>query len=261
MKIRLLPICFFAVIYTFFACKEDDVPVITGDIKGFVSLIDCYGFSSQDKSGIQVQLSNETIFMEEFADAEGRYLFEDLPFGNYRIHLIKENYIERKLDFRFNHVGGDVPTMTHQTMNQISEFWFGIDSLAYNGSYKLNIYLQAYEVNKPFASNISPPINYIHCFFSQSPDVSAQNYDDSFIKSLPDFSPSNLYNIYWVWYGGWYNFLNDYTGTIYCRVYPQTFYDEMWFPITSDPHEVRPETLGKPSEVFAFTLDEIIRDF
>jgi hypothetical protein len=261
MKIKLLHSCFFLSIFTFFACKKDEVPILTGDIKGLVSLIDCYGYASQDKSDIQVQLSNETVFIEELTDAEGRYLFEDLPFGKYQIHLIKENFIERISDFQFNHVGGDVPTMTSQTMNQIPDFWFEIDSLAYNGSYRLNIYLQAFEVNKPFASNLSPPIHYIHCFFSQSPNVSAENFDNSFIEFLPDFSSNNLYNIYWVWYGGWYNFLNDYTGTIYCRVYPPTYYQEMWFPNTSDPHEVMPETLGKPSEVFAFTLDEIIRDF
>jgi hypothetical protein len=261
MKIRLLNIFFFVATYTFFACKKEDVPILTGDIKGYVSLIDCYGFPSQDKSGIQVQLSNETILMEALTDAEGHYSFEDLPFGNYRIHLVKENYIERNSDFQFLHIGGDVPTLTHQIMNQIPEYWFGIDSLSYNGSSKLNIYLQAYEVNKPFATNISPPITYLHCFFSQSPNVSAENYENSFIETPTNYSPDNLYKIYWVWYGGWYNFLNNYTGTIYCRVYPQTFYDEMWFPNNSDPHTVRPETLGKPSEVFAFILDEITRDF
>jgi hypothetical protein len=261
MKIKPLHICYFLVIFPFIACKKDDVPTLTGDIKGLVSLIDCYGYALQDKSSVKVQLSNETIFMEALTDAEGRYSFEDLPFGKYRIHLVKENYIESILDFRLNHVGGAVPTMTSQTMNQIPEFWFGIDSLAYNGSYRLNIYLQAFEVNKPFATNQSPPVHFIHCFFSQSPNVSAENYDNSFIDFLPDYSPINLYDIYWVWYGGWYNFLNDYTGTIYCRVYPQTSYQEMWFPNTSDPHEVRPETLGKPSEVFAFTLGEITRDF
>lgn len=261
MKIKLLYICFFVGVGAFFACKKDEVPILKGDVKGIVSLNDCYGYALQDKSGVQVQLSNETVFMEQFTDAEGRYLFEDLPFGNYRINLIKENYIESIQDFRFRHVGGAAATLTSQTMNQIPEFWFGIDSLAYNGSFKLNIYLQAYEVNKPFATNISPPIHYIHVFFSQSPDVSAENFTNSFIEFLPDYSPIDLYDINWVWWGGWYNFLNDYTGTIYCRVYPQTNYEEMWFPNTSDPHDVMPETLGKPSEVFAFALDEISRVF
>lgn len=257
MKIKLLHICFFVIIYTLIACKKDELPVLEGDIKGLVSLLDGYGCPLQDKSGVQVQLSNETVFMEGVTDTDGRYSFENIPFGNYRINLIKENYIDSILDFRLSHVGGDAPTMTSQTMNEIPEYWFSIDSLAYNGSYKLNIYLQAYEVNKPLVNTLK----YIHCFFSQSPDVSSENFDNSILEFLPDYSQNNLYTIYWVWWQGFYNFLNDYTGTIYCRVYPQTYCSEMWFPNTAGPHKVFPETLGKPSDVFTFTLDEITRDF
>ncbi len=257
MKIKLLHIFLFLVIYGLFACKKNDVPILKGDIIGKVSLIDEYGNSLQDNSGVQVQLSSETVSEIEMTNVDGHYSFENIPFGNYHINLIRENYIESVLDFRLSHVGGDAPTITDQKMNQIPGYWFAIDSLAYDGFFKLNIYLQAFEVNKPMVNTLK----YVHCFFSGSPDVSYENFDYSFIFFPTDYSQTNTYTINWVWWAGYYNFMNDYTGTVYCRVYPQTYFKEMWNLNNLNSPLILPETLGKPSEVFAFTVAEIIRDF
>jgi hypothetical protein len=257
MKNKLFHISFLLVIFTLFACKKDNVPILKGDIKGTISLYDAYGYTVPDKSGVQVQLTSKNIFMESSTDANGRYTFEDMPYGNYDLNLIKKNYIESKLDFRLGHVGGDAATITSQTMNEIPEYWFDIDSLFYDGSYKLDIFLHAYGVNKPFTNSWT----YLHCFFSHSPDVSCDKFDNNFIDFLYQTSKNNQFEIYWMWWHNYYIFLNDYTGTIYCRVYPQTYCDEMWYDNGPGPHEVKNGTLGKPSEVFAFTLDKITRKF
>ena len=91
-----------------------------------VSLIDGYGFPVSDKSGVQVQLTGEDTELETTTDSDGRYIFQDIPFGNYHINLIRENYVEKDLNFSFGHIGGDAPTAISQVMNEIPEYqlWY-----------------------------------------------------------------------------------------------------------------------------------------
>ena len=248
---KLLPFCYLMVLFVFLACEDEDVPVLTGDIKGTVHIYDGYGYPLQDKSGVRVQLINPETLMEKTTDEEGRYSFENIAFGNYQINLIKENYIESILDFHLNHAGGEAATITSQTLNEIPEYRFAIDSIVYNGFNRLFLYFEAIETNK----NIESYYVYVHCFFSQSPDVSSENYENSFIIRTSNISGTNKFTDDWWWWNNSYNFLNNYTGTIYCRVYIQTYCYEMWPEIQLGPHEVIPETLGKSSEVFAFTVE------
>jgi hypothetical protein len=95
---------------------------------------------------------------------------------------------------------------------------------------------------------------YVQCFFSQSPDVSCENFENSFIWMTS--SHTALYYSFW---SGFNYFLREYTGTVYCRIYPQTYYDEIWGGIDANPHPIYPETLGPPSEVFSFTVEGITR--
>jgi len=251
MKNKLLPTCFFIVIFAFSACEENNAPILTGDVDGSVSVFDGYGYSLPDRSGVQVQLTGEDVVMEGATDEDGRYSFEDIPFGNYRINLVKENYIEGVLDFRLSHAGGDAPTRTSQVLNEIPEYGLAIDSIIYNGYNTLFFYLKAAEAD---TSIVSSSI-YVNCFFSESPDVSYENYDHSFIGVIYNQSANNVFEMQWTWWYGSDNFLNDYTGTLYCRVYPQTYFYEMWPEDDSSPYDVIPETLGKPSEVFSFDVD------
>jgi hypothetical protein len=257
MKNLFLPACFLFLMVAFLACEEDEAPVLTGEINGTVSLFDGYGYSLPDRSGVQVQLKGEDVLMESATDVDGHYTFQDVPYGGYKVNLVKENYVESILNFGLGHAGGDAPTLTSQTMNEIPEYHYIIDSITYNGSSKLYFYLQSVGANGTF-NNIT---RYVHCFFSQSADVSCDNYENSFIDFLSYSSQSEFCNLYWVWYGGYYRFLNDYTGTVYCRIYPQTPCQEMWFSNVAGPHVVLPETLGEPSEVFAFTKEGITRNF
>jgi hypothetical protein len=69
----------------------------------------------------------------------------------------------------------------------------------------------------------------------------------------------SFYCDWWWWYIS-YNPIKDYTGTIYCRFYTQTYYVEIYPTNDSKPYDVRMETMGKPSEVFSFTIAGITRD-
>jgi hypothetical protein len=97
---------------------------------------------------------------------------------------------------------------------------------------------------------------YVHCFFSQSPDVSCENYENSFMWITS--SRTALYYTFWY---GYYNFLKEYTGTVYCRIYPQAYFNEIWNGATANPHPAYLETLGPPSEVFSFTVEGITRTY
>lgn len=238
-------------------CQKDEAPILTGVINGKVLIYDGYGAELQNKSGVEVQLANHDYFIGTSTDSEGKYTFEHVPFGNYSINLIKDNYVESILDFRISHVGGIAPTTTSQILSEIPDYKLVIDSLAYNGSNKLKINIHAIEESKLIESS---PI-YVHFFFSQSSDISYQNYEHSFIALTYNGLRNSNFEFNWWWWDQSYNFLNDYTSTVYCRAYPQTFCKEMYPKRELGPYDVIPETLGRPSEVFEFTIEEILRDF
>jgi len=258
MKIKFLPFCFLAIAFAFYGCKKDVVPVLKGDIKGIVSIIDGYGYSLQNRSNVKVLLSSDKLVLEDSTDTNGQYSFKNIPFGSYRINLVRKNYIESILDFRLSHIGGEAPTITSQTLNEIPEYKYTIDSLTYNGYSRLLFYLKANDANKPISESSSM---YVHFFFSQSPDVSFDRYDNSFVTLIFKSPGNNIFVGDWWWWDISYNFLKTYSGTIYCRVYPQVFYQEMWPENDLGPWNVVNESLGKPSEVLSFTLDKITRNF
>jgi hypothetical protein len=234
------------------ACEETDAPVLEGDIHGTVSLNDAYGFPMSDKSNVQVQLTGEDTELETTTDSYGRYMFQDLPFGKYYINLNKENYIEADRNFSVDHIGGNAPTSSSMVMNEIPEYYYGIDSMTQYPPYSnFNIYMHVIGATKTFKEYTN---FYVHCFFSQSPDVSCENYENSFMWITS--SHAALYFTFWY---GTNHFLNDYTGTVYCRIYAQAYYYDIWEGATSNPHPIYQETLGPPSEVFSFTVEGITR--
>jgi hypothetical protein len=234
------------------ACEEKDAPVLEGDIHGRVSLIDGYGYSLTDKSGVQVRLTGENTELETTTDRDGRYIFQDIPFGNYHINLIRENFIAYSRNISFGHLGGTAPTVTDLVIYGIPEFRYGIDSMIYDGSAHFNIYMHTIGATKAFTYSLI----YVHFFFSRSPDVSCDNYENSFVDVLPH---NDNMDLYWMFWYGYYNFLKDYSDTVYCRVYPQTNCNYLWYTPDAGPHPIYPETLGPPSGVFSFTVEGITR--
>ena len=236
------------------ACQEKDAPGLEGNIHGLVSMVDSYGFPISDKSGVHVQLTGTDTELETTTDSYGRYIFQDLPFGKYYINLIRENYVEEYRNFSIHHIGGDASTSISQVMREIPGYYYGIDSMACSTyRYNFNIYIHTFAATKAFAEYTN---FFVHCFFSQSPDVSCENFKISFIW--------DTYNnaVHYTFFQGFYNFLNEYTGTVYCRIYPQTYYYDLWKDaFTANPQPVYPETLGPPSEVFSFTVEGITKPY
>jgi hypothetical protein len=240
----------FVLLLTLIACGEKDAPVLEGDIHGSVSLVDAYGYSVTDVSGLQVKLTGEKTELETTTDQYGQYEFQDVPFGNYHSKLIRENYVEENLDYSFGHIGGDAPTKITQIMHEMPDFRYEIDSMSYT-PYHFNVYMHTVGVTKTFTNTFL----LVHCFLSQSPDVSCYKYENSFIDFI-----FGEYDINWTFWSGYYNFMEGFSGTLYCRVYPQIYCNEIWYDNdTPGPHPIIPETLGTPSEVFAFTVGGMTR--
>jgi hypothetical protein len=240
----------FVLLLTLVACGEKDAPVLEGDIHGRVSLVDEYGYPITDKSGVKVRLTGEDTELETTTDSYGHYIFQNMPFGIYQINLTRENYVEKDWNVSFGHAGGEAPAAISQVMNKVPEFHYGIDSMRYDGYY-FYIYLHIIDPTKAFSDDVTC---YVHCFFSQSPDVSCENFENSFMWLT--YGHNALYYSFGYAHN---NFLMEYTGTVYCRIYAQTYYNEVWEGALAYPHPVYPETLGPPSEVFSFTVEGITR--
>jgi hypothetical protein len=257
MERKILFTCLFAAVISFTACKDDDSePVVTGDIIGTVSINDGYGYSITDRSNVQVELSNESTFLARTTNAGGQYTFDGVPSGDYRIHLVKENFVESILDFQLSHAGGTAPTLTSQTLNEIPGYKYVIDSFAYKGDI-LYYNVEVIEAQKPI---LNSPI-FANCFFSKSPDVTSKKFEHCFITELYPGSEDNVFEGSWSYWNVAQNVLKDFTGTIYCRFYPQTFYQEIYPLNGSVLYDIRLETLGNPSNVFSFTLEGITQEF
>lgn len=240
----------FVLLLVITACQEKDAPVLEGDIHGKVSMVDSYGFPISDYSGVQVQLTGENTELVTTTDSYGRYTFKGLPYGNYHINLIRENFISFNRNLSISHIGGVAPSSISQVMNEIPEYYYGIDSVTYYPSnLQFNIYMHTIGTTKAFAEYTN---FYINCFFSQSPDVSSENFEYSFM-----WLTSSHTSLRYTFRYGSKIFLNDYTGIVYCRIYPQTDYDSKWEAADPSPHPVYLETLGPPSEVFSFTVEGI----
>lgn len=237
------------ILLTTIACEEKDAPILQGDIQGMVSMVDCYGFPVSDKSGIQVQLTGEGAELETTTDSYGQYIFQDLPYGNYHINLIREDYTEETVNLSFSHIGGDAATSISVVMREIPEYHYEIDSMIYNGSYFFDIFMHTIGATKAFKEYTN---YYAFCFFSQSPDVSCDNFEHSFSWITNSSHTSIRYTFLY----NYEVFLKAYTGTVYCRIYPAAYFNEIWGVLDSNPY---PETLGPPSEVFAFTVEGITR--
>ena len=223
------------------ACEKTDPPLLSGDIAGMVTVYDEDLYPLEDMSGVQLSLTGENFRAESTTDQYGRFLFEDISYGNYQADLEMEGYIKSFTDYTLNHLGGYSPTMVNYSIHEVPKFETWIDSIQFNGKYNRS-YLYA---NLPGSSG-QPKIGYnFWCFFSSTPDVSRDKYVAECVAWMnfpqPDSLPLQIhFEIYDI------RFDQLETDSIYLCVYPRAwgrgvFYEDHY-----------PEALGKASNVFSF---------
>jgi hypothetical protein len=151
-------------------CNKNDEYTLTGNIAGFVRLVDEFGNESEDKSGIKVSLdgvSNTTT------SNIGRYEFQDVPAGTYKLIYEKPGYGPHKR-FSYQFIGGNVPAFVDETaLYEPPDIEvLGIETSFVNNRINISCTITAAQRYK------------LHIFFSKTPDVSDLNYSYSFYSSF-----------------------------------------------------------------------------
>ncbi len=226
------------------ACKKTEPELLSGDVAGVVTVYDENYYPLEDMSGVHLSLSVENFLVESTTDPQGRFLFQDLDYGNYKADLEMEGYIKSFMDYTLNHLGGYSPTMVNYRLHEVPKFQTWIDSIQFNGKYERS-YLY---VNLQGLSGI-PKIGYnFWCYLSNTPDVSNEQFVAecvawSFFAPIVDSTTEIHFDLF---DNRFDQLVSD---TIYLCVYPRAwgrgvFYEDHY-----------PEALGKASNVFSFLAE------
>ncbi len=223
------------------ACEKTDPDLLSGDIAGMVKVYDENQYLLEDMSGVQLTLTDETFITQTITEPSGKFLFENINYGNYLADLEMEGYVKAYRDHPVHHLGGYSPTLVEYGLYEVPKFETEIDSIRFNGPYERSyIY-----VNLQGLSGI-PRIGYTFwCFFSHVPDMS----DELYVAK----------NSGWMWYDEsegqlteisveiWDNRFDQLiSDTIYLRVYPQAW--------GQGYYDYYPESLGKASNAISFLV-------
>jgi len=262
-KITKLYFLFF-ISLTLINCSKEEV--LRGDIIGNVKVFnECY-YELEDKSNVNVTLTGENLMHQTVTDINGNYAFDNIPYGYYQIEFLKGGYYRTYSDNEIHHVGGKAPTYIDQIMNKIPEYDVIVDSVKYyidpDLSWMTSIHL--FVSISESCVNIGWPILYFHSFYSSSPNVSSNNFDNSLVFYYERVNENSyVYAGEWLWQAEEYDFLIQYSDTIHMCIYPQPWSDEIvpWNAVAvHSPPMVKPEILGNKSNVVSFTLDQILAE-
>ncbi|MBW6536947.1 MAG: hypothetical protein K0B11_18205 [Mariniphaga sp.] len=209
-----------------------------------MKLIDQNWLPLSDHSGIAITLSRGSELFEGVTDEKGKFVFYDLPYGIFDVSLEKDGFISDLIQPEITHHKGDSVWSHSFNMVEIPHFRLTIDSIIIDPAFgqKLLAYGTISETRG------EPPHQYgMRVFFSDSPDVSKDNYLYYHFGTILKRLINDGY--YEMWITNWYGRLiqGDFD-TLYVRVYPCAFYNE-WL-------KLREEGLGTPAEVFEWVVPE-----
>jgi len=224
------------------SCEKSDPELLSGDIAGIVEVYDENQYLLEDMSGVQLSLTDGTLTFQSSTDQSGKFLFEDIDYGNYQADLVLEGYIKTYGDKPIHHLGGYSPTLMDYRLYEVPKFETQIDSINFNGIYERSyIYVKLQEL-----SGI-PKIAYTFwCFFGDSPDVSAEQFigRNSGWMWSPELDGVLTEISVEIWDHGFDQLNSD---TIYLRVYPQAW--------GQGYYDYYPESLGLASNVISFVVE------
>ena len=224
------------------ACEKTDPELLSGDIAGIVRVYDENNFLLEDMSGVQLSLTDNTFTTQTSTDPSGKFLFEGINYGNYQADLEMEGYIKPYGDYPLHHLGGYSPTLVEYKLYEVPKFETRIDSILFIGKYeRSDIFVNLQEL-----SGI-PRIAYTFwCFFSDTPDVSDEQYvaRNSGWMWSPELEGQLTEISVEIWDNRFDQLMSD---TIYLRVYPQAW--------GQGYYDYYPESLGLASNVISFLIE------
>lgn len=233
----LFLLCWFSV-----ACDKTEPELLSGDIAGFVRVYDENYYLEEDMSGLQVAIRDETFQDQSSTDASGKFLFEDIFYGNYLVDVEMEGYFSIYTDFPLHHLGGYSPTLVEYQIHEIPKFETHIDSIRFEETYN------RYYISVNLTGMSGPPLfgyDFV-CFFSDSPEVSLDHFvsDDVGWIWVDYMDGSRGEIMVEIWDNRFDPLKSD---SIYCCVYPRAF--------GTSQYVIIPESLGLASNVFSFMAE------
>lgn len=246
----------FAVYFVLLAGCQRDKEIIKGSISGFINTLDQSTFPLTDQSGVEVQLYKDTAFIDsKLTDSNGKYAFEDIPYGTYRIDLDKEGFVAGLYQPLVHHIGGYSPTPANYPLYEVPTYLLSIDSLSYDtNNYFFSIYVK-FNGDTILPSSVYGYI--IRVFAGTTPEVNINNsvaagkgyLTDTDYYTFPKKKRAVVRMNIW-------ELDNDAilrTGKFYLRLYPLAMGQGYWI------HEYLPEALGPPSvNAIEFNYNELV---
>jgi hypothetical protein len=235
---------------------QPDKEIIRGSIAGFIYALDQSAVLLNDHSGVVVKLYKDSSLIDtKITDANGKYTFDAIPYGKYRIDPEKEGYVPDWDQPVVHHIGGYSPTLVNYRVYEIPTYELTIDSISFDPiNYFFSIYV------KFNGDTILPATNYgyiIRAFAGATPGA---NKDNS-VAAGKAYLTDTDYHIYpkkmraVVRMNIW-DLENDdvlRTGTFYLRLYPLAMGQGYWI------HDYLPEALGPPSvNAIEFNYNELV---
>jgi hypothetical protein len=162
------------------SCKKDSVNFKSGNITGFVDLIDVVGNYVPDKSGVKVTIVDKSGTYTATTDNSGKYLINSVPMGTYDLEYSKTGY-GIYYNKSISHVGGDVNTFVDKVgLLELIDFKI-LNSNVYYNDYDSTLTVEInYDTslidNRFYQYSNSAGIDLL-VYFNDSSDVSIDHYD------------------------------------------------------------------------------------
>lgn len=249
MKINTLAIW---VLILLVGCQREE-EMISGAITGWVATYKQDFTLYPDQSGVHVFLCRDSAILDSTTtDSNGRYAFQDIPYGKYAIDYRKYGFIKTWGYQPVHHIGGYSPTLASFRLHEVPNYEIQLDSVQSSHEfYNMTIYLR---IN---GDTVVPAENFYGYSFigfaSNEPAVTSSHFHARIRGYLQDYKwagfpyPCAVFGLINTWEVDLEELASD---TIYLRVYPLAIEQGYW------PHEYYPGALGRPSNVLSFKMPE-----
>lgn len=245
---KVIPILIVIIILNQACQKEREL--INGTISCSIQARTQYGKSVSAFPGSEVSLfEGTTLIAGTTADEKGRCEFYNIPYGKYKLQVMKPGFAQNYGRGTVIHVGGYCPTYTDLWISEVPTYELFIDSIGY---VKSDYY---------FFLRIRPdtvyPQSSFRVFAGRDKSVSIDNYISAGKGHLAIWYPN--YPVVVETYGRIYTYNFDSNieqlknDTIFIRIYPHA--SQQGYGIT----EYLPESVGKPSNVIKFLWKELVQ--
>jgi hypothetical protein len=248
--------CYILLILSYLSSCQKEEEILTGEIQGIAYIHNQDLSTGDDRSDVEVSLFRDSqVIQSTFTDLRGQYIFENIPYGKYRISLSKKRFIQTRSSHTLHHIGGYSPTRADFHLHEIPTFEFYIDSLRYDiTNWDLVLFMTITGDTLPSSTFI---YNYsFRGFLSNSSEATRDNYVCQGRGYLYDVISEDPLEMTVVSKINTIEISNNFdqlkSGTIYLRIYPLARGQGYW---TEDYY---PEALGKPSNLVSFEWEDLI---